>query len=244
MVRKQVPGWMLALVLALSSWATLAAPSNAGLLPASASTHKLPPGELTLPLVQRILATGDNAGLPFAVVDKRAAVMTLHDAQGRLVGATPVLLGQQPGDGSTADVGWRTQTGQLRPQDRTTPAGRYVSQPGRNLSGEGVVWLDYGKAFAIHRLRPAPAVQQRPLRMASADPRDKRISAGCVVAPEGFYDQVVWPLLGHGRGVVYVMPEELPWQNVWQGLVAPPATPAPAPETKPLLLPVAEQAAL
>jgi hypothetical protein len=43
--------------------------------------------------------------------------------------------------------------------------------------------------------------------MASADPRDKRISAGCVVVPVAFFDSVVSPVLGRGEAVVYVLPE-------------------------------------
>lgn len=159
-------------------------------------------------LARRIVAAADHGGLPFAVVDKRTAQLAVYLGDGRLAGTSPVLLGKTPGDSSMPGVRERTQRGQLRPDDRTTPAGRFVSQPGRNLDGESVVWVDYASAFAIHRLRPGAAHARRVRGLASADPADRRLSAGCVVVPVPFYEAVVEPLLGRGRSMVYVMPEE------------------------------------
>ena len=31
----------------------------------------------------------------------------------------------------------------IRPHERTTPAGRFASEPGRNTGGEDIVWVDY-----------------------------------------------------------------------------------------------------
>ena len=98
----------------------------------------------------------------------------------------------------------------MRTNERTTPAGRFVTEPGRNLSGERVVWVDYDAAFAIHRLRPGRTFKSRELRLASPDPHDKRVSEGCVVVPVAFYESVVLRVLGAGPGVVYVMPEAKP----------------------------------
>lgn len=47
--------------------------------------------------------------------------------------------------------------------------------------------------------------------MASAGSDDNRISLGCIVVPEDFYDTVVHPLLGQRRAVVYVLPETRAW---------------------------------
>src|SRR5690606_12091744 len=117
-------------------------------------------------LAQRVLEAGDHRGAPFAIVDKRGATLVLFHGDGRLAGASVALLGLTPGDRATPDVGERAQTGRLRPQDRTTPAGRFKSEPGRNRDGEAIVWLDYEAALAIHRMRPAPASQRRPQRLA------------------------------------------------------------------------------
>ncbi|HEX2010225.1 MAG TPA: L,D-transpeptidase, partial [Roseateles sp.] len=103
-------------------------------------------------------------------------------------------------------IGQRVLSG-IAPQERITPAGRFDSEPGRNLKGEAIVWIDYEAAVAIHRLRPAPPAERRPQRLASDSAEDRRISLGCVVVSAEFYDEVVAPLLGRRRGVVYVLPE-------------------------------------
>ncbi len=169
-------------------------------------------------LAQRVLESGDHAGLPFAIIHKRAGMALVYHADGRLAGVSSVLLGATPGDRSAAGVGERTRSGTLRTPDLTTPAGRFASEPGRNLSGEPVVWIDYDSALAIHRLRPGASKLQRSVRLASANTDDKRASAGCVVVPERFYEQVIEPVLGRGRGVVYVMPEHSSWRDMWRGL--------------------------
>ena len=151
----------------------------------------------------------DAKGLPFAVVDKKAAKLFVFLADGRLAGAAPALLGLARGDRVAPGVGDMVATG--IPADlRTTPAGRYDSLPGPNLKGETVIWVDYDAAFAIHRLRPRPARERRAERLASPSPDDNRISLGCVVVTGEFFDRVVAPVLGHGAGVVYVLPEPAP----------------------------------
>jgi len=156
-----------------------------------------------------ILGTHDNQGRPFAIVDKKAAQLRIHAADGHLIGSTPVLLGLAPGDQAIAGIAQRAPSS-LRPAERTTPAGRFESRPGRNLHGEDIVWIDYAASLAIHRLRPSPAQERRAQRLASAAPDDNRISLGCVVVPVAFYERVVAPVLGRERAVVYVLPEEQP----------------------------------
>ncbi|KQU81156.1 hypothetical protein ASE08_08725 [Rhizobacter sp. Root16D2] len=162
-----------------------------------------------------ILDSHDNQGKPFAVVDKKGGQVHIHAADGHLIGSSPALLGLAPGDTAIADIAHRTPAS-LRPFERTTPAGRFESQPGRNLHGEDIVWLDYAASLAIHRLRPAPAAERRAQRLASASPADNRISLGCVVVPVAFYEQVVAPMLGHARAVVYVLPEDQPVRGFFE----------------------------
>lgn len=157
-------------------------------------------------LARWVTDAGDHGGAPFAIVDKRGATLNVFDGNGRLLGASPALLGLTPGDGSVPGVAQRVQTG-LSPQERTTPAGRFVAEPGRNLKGERVVWVDYASAFAIHRMRPAHERERREERLASATPEDNRITLGCVVVPVSFYENVVDPLIGRRHAVVYVLPE-------------------------------------
>ena len=158
-------------------------------------------------VARRVVRSGDHGKLPFAVVDKLNARIHVFDGAGKWRGSSPVLLGQAPGDGIAPDVGLHAEQGHVPFAERTTPAGRFESQAGRNHKGEQVVWVDYDSAFAIHRLRPGASQHDRARRLASASTADKRASLGCVIVPVGFYLSVVQRLLGAGRAVVYVMPE-------------------------------------
>lgn len=165
-----------------------------------------------------VMNSADHRGMPFAVVDKKDARIYVFESGGRLTGAAPALLGQTVGDDSAPDVGAHTQAGEVPVAERTTPAGRYISQPGRNLDGEHVVWVDYAAALAIHRVRPGASLRSREARLASATPDDNRASLGCVVVPGAFYDNVVQPVLGHSRAVVYVLPETRPVRDIFGAL--------------------------
>jgi hypothetical protein len=154
----------------------------------------------------RPVAHDARDGRPFAIVDKRRATLSVYAADGRLVGRAPVLLGLTPGDTEPASARGKAPAA-LAPHERVTPAGRFEALPGRNLSGERVVWFDYEANLAIHRLRPAPAQERRPARLASANPQDHRITLGCVVVAPAFFDQVVLPTLGGAASLVYILPE-------------------------------------
>lgn len=158
-----------------------------------------------LQVVDRALES-DARGKPFAVVDKRQARIYVFDAEGHLAGIAPSLLGLAKGDNSAPGVAQKVATG-IPLNERTTPAGRFESEPGRNIKGEAIVWVDYDAAVAIHRLRPAPAAERRPQRLASANPDERRISLGCIVVAPEFYDSVIAQTLGRQRGVVYVLPD-------------------------------------
>lgn len=164
------------------------------------------------------MGAGDADNKPFVIVDKKAARIYVFEAGGKLIGSSAALLGQAIGDHTVPGVGQRTQNGTVQPEDRTTPAGRFISQPGRNLRGERVVWVDYAAAFAIHRLRPGAAKERREARLASPASGDNRASLGCVVVPVAFYENVVQPALGAVRAVVYVLPETQPVHEVFGNL--------------------------
>lgn len=161
-------------------------------------------------VMQWVTATGDHNGKPFAIVDKKQARLHVFDQTGRFVDSSVALLGATVGDDTAPGVGARAQRGEVGPEERTTPAGRFESMPGKNLTGEHVVWVDYASAFAIHRLRPGRAYEPRKQRMGTPTPEDNRASLGCVIVPESFYTRVVQRVLGNSRGVVYVLPETRP----------------------------------
>lgn len=153
-------------------------------------------------------ASGDNRGLPFAIMDKGAAQILVFDAGGKLRGLAPALIGSAVGDKSAPGVGDR-ELKDIPMKDRTTPAGRFLAGYGPAAGGERVLWVEYETAVSIHPL-PNTAVsrkEKREERLASADPEDNRITHGCINVSKAFYDKVVSPLFKDG-GVFYVLPDE------------------------------------
>jgi len=161
-----------------------------------------------------ILVAGGQGGRPFAVVDKASARLYVFDARGRLLGAAPALLGQQVGDETVPGVGDKPPA-EVLPHERTTPAGRFASEPGRNLSGEDIVWVDYDAAVSMHRVRPVVKAERRLERLATPTPADNRITYGCINVPAAFYDRYVKPALGSRQGVVYVLPDQATSRSVF-----------------------------
>jgi hypothetical protein len=160
------------------------------------------------------VASRDHGPAAFAVIDKRRTHLYVFDAQGRLRGETPVLLGYAPGDDSVPGIGQRPIE-QVRPEERTTPAGRFVAASGRNLLNEDVIWVDYQAAVSMHRVRATDARERRLERLATPGSDDNRISYGCVNVPAAFFDSVVWPTLGGQPAVVYVLPEIKAFEQVF-----------------------------
>ncbi len=156
----------------------------------------------------------DNAGADFVIVDKLFARLYVFDAAARLQAATPVLLGSAPGDDSVPGIGDRPIP-LVRPEERTTPAGRFVGERGVNTLGEDVVWVDYEAAVSMHRVRNSDPKEHRLARLASPTTADNRISYGCINLPVKFYDAHIGPRIAHRSIVVYVLPEHKPVQQVF-----------------------------
>ncbi len=153
------------------------------------------------------LTTGDAPGKALVFVDKRAARVWVLDPAGKLLGSTAALMGAAVGDDATPGIGDKPLS-QVQPEEKTTPAGRYVAEAGVNANGEDVVWVSWDLAVSLHRVRPHlnPA-ERRAQRLASATSADNRISFGCINLPPAFYEGVLRPaVLRHGA-VVYVLPE-------------------------------------
>jgi len=162
-----------------------------------------------------VMTTRDHRGMPFVIVDKQHARVFVFKPDGTLDGATPALIGSAVGDDSVPGIGEREMSAIL-PHERTTPAGRFVSQPGINSLGEDIVWVDYEAAVSMHRVRAKEPRERRLERLASATADDNRISFGCINLPVSFYETVVKPALGASRGVVYILPETRPLQAVFK----------------------------
>lgn len=206
-------GLLCALSIVLASPCVLAAGGRADfkLEPASAEVSRL---------ADWIVDSGDNGRLPFVIVDKHGARVFVFSADGGLRGASPALLGQSSGDDSAPGIGTR-KLADIRPEERTTPAGRFVASLGQNLHGGEVLWVDYDAAISLHPVVTGNARERRLQRLASATPLDNRISYGCINVPPQFYRNVVSPAFRQSDGIVYILPETRPASAVFPRYPAP-----------------------
>jgi hypothetical protein len=191
---------------------TLALAWAGSCLPATAAPQRLSADAQTLR--QWVQSSADNAGAPFMIIDKRLARVWVFDGKGAMHGSSPVLLGLARGDHSVPGIGTRPLD-QVRTYERTTPAGRFVVEAGRNTNHEDVIWIDYEAAVSMHRVRPTDPREKRLQRLSSPSPADNRISYGCINVPVPFFNAVVLPGFSRRGGVAYVLPEVRPLRAVF-----------------------------
>ena len=168
-------------------------------------------------LVDWAVASGDYGDHPFAVIDKKNARIYVFSAEGRLIGASPVLVGFAHGDETIPGVGSKA-IADVRPEERTTPAGRFVTAPGKNSLGDDVVWIDYDAAVAMHVVVTGVPAERRLERLASLDPAEHRISYGCVNLPAAFFHEVAAPAFATRGGIIYILPDTRRLDEVFPAL--------------------------
>lgn len=161
-----------------------------------------------------VIDSGDHRNLPFVIVDKTHAKVFVFHADGRLRGAAPALLGLALGDDSVPGIGER-KLADILPEERTTPAGRFVAALDRNLSGAEILWVDYDGAVSLHPVITSNLKELRAQRLATPSPLDNRISYGCINVPVEFFKRVVSPAFTGTNGMVYVLPETRSAQQVF-----------------------------
>lgn len=159
----------------------------------------------------------DNRGLPFMIIDKRQAHVWVFDAAAGMKGDAPVLLGSARGDHTVPGIG-DLPLSQIKPSERTTPAGRFQADIGRNLRGETVVWVDYDAAVSMHPVLTTERSERREQRLATPTPADNRVSYGCINVPKAFHETIVLGTVQRGPSVVYVLPESRPLRSVFTQL--------------------------
>lgn len=167
--------------------------------------------------------TGDHKALALVIVDKKAAKVFVFNPRGELVAVTPALLGSAHGDHTVPGIGDRPLS-QVLPEERTTPAGRFIAEPGINTHGEDIVWVDYEAAVSLHRVRANNKSERRLERLASPSVEDNRISFGCINLPVTFYESVLSPTVRATGAVIYVLPETRTPAEVFGSFDVPAAT--------------------
>jgi hypothetical protein len=161
-----------------------------------------------------VTATGDAKRRAFVLVDKKDARVYIFGPDGKLKDSAPALLGEARGDHTVPGIGDKPLSA-VRPEEKTTPAGRFVAEPGLNANHEDVVWVDYDAAVSMHRIRPLVASERRLERLASLTIADNRISFGCINLPVTFYENVLSPTVRKEGAVVYVLPDVKTVQQVF-----------------------------
>ena len=196
----------LAIGLGVLSAGLCAAPAAAAEAPAHADFREKPASPEARSIADWVMASRDNHGMPFVIIDKVQARLFVFYPDGRLRGASAALLGLARGDDSVPGIGDR-KLSTIRPEERTTPAGRFVASLGSDLGIKDVVWVDYADAISLHRVITTKPKERRLQRLATPTPLDNRISYGCINVPAKFYDSVVRPSFTGTNGVVYILPE-------------------------------------
>lgn len=171
-----------------------------------ASFGKFTPTEAVRRVADWSVHSGDHKKKAFVIVDKKDARVWVFDPRGKLLSSTPALLGAAVGDDSAPGIGDKPLS-QVKPEEKTTPAGRFIAEPGRNTNGEDIVWVSYDLAVSMHRVRPTVKSERRLERLASPTSADNRISFGCINLPPRFYDGVLSPTVKKHGAVIYVLPE-------------------------------------
>lgn len=158
-----------------------------------------------------IADSADNGESSFIIVDKKEAKVFLFDPDARLRATTPALLGSARGDDSVPGIGDKPLP-QVKPEEKTTPAGRFIAEVGESSSrGEDVVWVDYDAAVSMHRVIKVP---ERLKSLASPQTDDNRMSFGCINLPDAFYEKALRPAVDRGA-IIYVLPETRPLQQTF-----------------------------
>jgi len=157
-------------------------------------------------VADRAVSASDNRDRAFIVIDKALAQVFLFDRHGQLQGATRALLGSALGDNTVPGIGDR-RISSIRPEERTTPAGRFVATMGHDPAGRTILWVDYASAIALHRVVTANPKERRLQRLVSGSASERRISYGCINVPVEFFERQVTPAFTGTGGIVYIIPE-------------------------------------
>ena len=234
MARISITGWALVAAAALFASQARAAESNARArvdadqasvepsspdeaLDLASSELGSPRSEAASRVLDWVAASEDNGDLPYMVIDKNAGVLFLLDAEGEPLGEAPVLIGVASGDDASPGIGSK-KLSEIGPAEKTTPAGRFLAKIGWAAGNQKVLWIDYATSVALHAVVTGNRRERRLERLASASPDDNRITFGCINVPVDFYKDTIRPLFEEEGGIVYVLPDTRPLEEVFPRL--------------------------
>lgn len=216
-LRAALTAWAVSLsVLAVGGLPTSTAAaesSDTAPAPEATESHGVPASESVIQIADWVLSSHDNGGLPFVIIDKHTAQVFVFGADGQLKGAAPALLGLAHGDDSAPGIGER-ELSKIPPEERTTPAGRFLAAYGEGAESD-ILWVDYETAVSMHQVVTTNPKEQRQHRLDTPTSDDNRITFGCINVPVAFYQELILPMFKASKGVVYILPETRPLDQVF-----------------------------
>jgi len=207
--------WSPSLVASLVVWSGFCAPAAAQVV------GPVAPPRQAEGFAAWVTAAGDNRGLPFAIIDKASADVVVFDANGRLQGSGPALLGVARGDDVAAGIGDR-RLSTINPDERATQAGRFFARFGTSAEIPDVLWIDYKTSLSLHPVITTNPAEQRLRRLESPSAEDNRITFGCINVSAAFYADVVRRVFGGASGIIYILPETRRLEEVFPTFAAQP----------------------
>ena len=214
----------LTLTVPVPAWAAVSARTSASVQSSTgdvANEGEARRSEAATRVADWVAASGDNASLPYIIIDKQAAALFLFNAKGKPLGKVPILIGVALGDEATPGIGSKNLA-EIGPAERTTPAGRFLAKFGMAAGKQKVLWVDYATSVALHPIPKGNIKEQRRKRMLSPGIDDNRITFGCINVPMTFYSKSVHPLFQKKGGYVYILPDTKPLEDVFPRLHAQP----------------------
>jgi hypothetical protein len=166
-----------------------------------------------------VTGTNDAKGKPNILIDKASATAYVFDPAGKLLGATPVLMGQN----SKADVlpvsALSKTVEQTTLAEKVTPAGRFEGkiEPDAEYGSRFTFLNLVNSVLAMHRTYLATASERRQQRLDTPTAADNYISYGCINVDKGFYDKFIAPNFKNG-GVMYITPMTQSLETTFQGI--------------------------
>lgn len=165
-------------------------------------------------LADWIVDSADHQNLPFIVIDKKEAKVFVYHPDGKLHAATSALMGVTIGDDTAIGVG-KKKIADVLVAERTTPAGRFEADLGRDLQKTELLWIDYDSGVSMHVVVTGVASERRLQRLSSEEPAEHRITYGCINVSSKFYRDVVHKTFESSNGIVYILPEVHSIQHVF-----------------------------
>lgn len=147
-------------------------------------------------LINWVVSSGDNYGRSFLIANKRSGEIILVEGDGSISARSPALFGARLGDEMVS---------------KQTPAGAYtlfqVAAENPGYGGDVLVFAndDVNKvSISVHRVWLETPSERRLQRLSSPNPKERRISDGCINLPDSFYENIVGIVNG---SKIYILPE-------------------------------------